>query len=353
MSERLEQYRSDAESMYRHLSEQQAARNKNKAQIGAAKREQRSKVQAVLDQAAHAFNGCSLLPSADADNGSYLKLQGAPAPPGGGYVQAYMGYNEAHGLEQPIEEMELGSADKAGKSAMKLIEQLSGLLESGRDRLFLYEFALSKFNYRTYGKEKNQDGSSRRSIDLSDPSVHRLASQEAEYILYGSGSCAGNYGYAYGELFDLRLAVGTIEALMEPRNEALNLGSPLLVFLVALAEGAVKAQADMFKLLDGQPLPLSSKIGQGLTLYYKDYLRLFMLLHGNEPAALARMQGLIQLNTGQDLREMPTYVQGQSSVSVRLWFMPALMQTLGRTGLTECRLEANRCVMAKTAHFSY
>jgi len=172
-------------------------------------------------------------------------------------------------------------------------------------------------------------------------------------MIYGSNSCAGNYSKAYAEMFAIRLGIRTLEALMEPRNEVLNAGSPLLVLLAAVAEGVMAAQTDMVKLLDGQAVPLSDKIGQTFTLHYKDYLRLFLLLHGRDKVMLSRMQALLQLNTGIDLRQKATYVQGSLTSTVRLWFLPGLMRAIRSVGVHDCIPAGNRCEIHKTAYMAY
>ncbi|WP_248925603.1 hypothetical protein [Paenibacillus hamazuiensis] len=347
-SEANRQYLAKVNELYAEQNPKESARNRNKTQASAGQKEQRSKAQKYLDQALKAMGGCGVI-SGDPFSSMYARLQGGDD----GFFQRYMLINGQQAAVPLMEETDLDNADKAGKTAMKLIDGLADLLTAARDDMYMNEFALGKFSYRTYGIEKDSSGNVKNTLVLSAPETHPLSNQEVEYIIYGSNSCAGNYGKAYAELFAIRLAIGTIESLMEPQNELLNVGSPLLVFLAAVAEGAVKAQADMIRLLDGEAVPLSAKIGKGFTLYYKDYLRLFLLLHGRDKVMLSRMQALLQLNTGFDLRAKATYVQGSATMSVKLWFMPGLMRAIGPLGVHGCIPAGNRCEFVKTAYLAY
>jgi hypothetical protein len=249
--------------------------------------------------------------------------------------------------------MNLEDADKAGMSAMNLISSIETVLAEVRDEFYLDEYAVSKFNYRTLGLEKDISGQVKASKELSQPEGHVLVNQELEYLLYGANSCLGNYSAAYAEMFVFRLAVGTAEALLEPHIQSLNVGSPLLVFLAAVAEGAVKAQMDMVKLVQGEPVPLTKKLGSVFSLTYKDYLRIFLLLHSRDKVLLSRMQALIELNTGIPLKQSATYLSGTATTSVKLWFLPGLMKVLGAADLYSCRVVGGRCVITNTGVMAY
>ncbi len=148
-------------------------------------------------------------------------------------------------------------------------------------------------------------------------------------------------------MFALRLAVRTMEALAEPGNELLQAGSPLLVLLTAAAEGSVKAFNDMNLLIDGEDVPVSGKLPDTVRMGYKDYLRLFYMLHGSERRTIPRMQALIDLNTGKDLQKETTYIQTAATTSFRLWFLPDAMRALGEAGALNCRVTAGRCQITK------
>lgn len=203
--------------------------------------------------------------------------------------------------------------EQAAFNAFDLFETLQAMLLSGRDRAYLNEYVLSKFNYRTM----------EQSTELSNPNDHPLLNQEVEYVLYGWNSCHLNHSSAYGEMFLLRLAVRTTEQLLSPERSALSFGSPWLVFLWAVAEGAAKAVKDMEKLIDGQELEVSSRLPSVITMNYKDYLRLFMFLHGHEPSMQARVKALIDLNTDVDLRERAVLSEAEAMITYQPIILPA------------------------------
>jgi len=351
--EALQSFWTQTQELYTTQGAKEAGRNKNKAAVNTSKQEQRRKAQAYLDQAMRAVGGCSLTGSVDPSKEHYVALQGDPAKGTAGFYQAYMAANQENNEAHPVPVIELDNADKAGLSAMKLVASLSDLLIDVRDEFYLNEYAVSKFNYRTLGLEKDMHGRIKTSKELSQPETHTLPNQELEYLLYGANSCASNQMMAYAEMFAFRLAVNTTEALLSPKSAMLNLGSPLLVFLAAVAEGAVQAQLDMVKLVQGEAIPLSEKLGKVIALGYKDYLRVFFLLHSRDKVLLSRIQSLIQLNTGQDLLQSTTYVSGTATTSIKLWFLPGLMKQLGKTGLSSCEVVQGRCQITKTGVMAY
>lgn len=213
------------------------------------------------------------------------------------------------------ETIDLDDAEHIGKQAMRLIDRLGAGLLSIRDRAYVNEYALTTFNYRTM--EESQ-------LDQ----FHMLHNQEVEYILYGMPNCYLNQGAAFAEIFALRLAVRTSEALLNPSKMPVARSSPLLLILWAVAEGTKHAYEDMKKLVDGEEVELTAKLAEAVTLNYKDYLRIMLLIHGHEANVIARMQALIQLNTHTQLAKVPTYVEGTATYTIRLWFIPAVMKML-------------------------
>jgi hypothetical protein len=103
----------------------------------------------------------------------------------------------------------------------------------------------------------------------------------------------------------------------------------------------------MTKLVKGEEVPISTKAPDTLTMNYKDYLRLFLLLHTKSGPMTARMQSLIDLNTGRDLRETAVYMQARTETQVRLWFIPYTLAAFGYP------VEGNRANVSKTASLSY
>ncbi|NOU85937.1 hypothetical protein GC102_09135 [Paenibacillus sp. LMG 31460] len=320
------------------------------------KRQQKNKIQAILDQAKQSIGSCSLPNTQSTETDLYNRLQGDAGQTAGerGLYQKYreanvqdtmIGNEVAYDLEKP---------EPVSLKAMGMLEAFNNAAESMRNELYVNEFALTKFNYRTYGLEKDPAGQPKLSNELVDPGKHKLANQEVEYLLYGFSSCVANISSAYAEMFAFRMAIRTVEALLDPKKELLGIGSPLLVLLAAAAEGALEAFQDMNKLTKGEAVELSAKITtSALSLTYKDYLRIFLLLHSNNTKLMARMQALIELETGKDLVQETTYIQGNGSSEVRLWFIPQIMKLLDGTGLLGCKVQGNRCRFSSTSAVAY
>ncbi|PZE22193.1 hypothetical protein CBW46_005250 [Paenibacillus xerothermodurans] len=342
-----------ANDLFVRQGQKESQRTNKQTAANSSKSEQRQKAQPYLDQVTRVMGVCSLVNAADPFKEHYTALQGDPAAGSTGFYQAYMTLNKSTDMAQPVPEINVEDADKAGASAMNLVASLEGLLTEVRDEFYVDEYAISKFSYRTLGLEKDASGQAKQSKELSQPESHALVNQELEYLLYGASSCAGNYAAAYAEMFAFRLAVGTAEALTEPHIQAMNVGSPLAMLLAAVAEGAMQAHMDMTKLIDGEAVPLSKKLGSAISLSYKDYLRVFLLLHSRDAVMLSRLQALIQLNTGTSLEHGTTYLSGTAASSVKLWFLPSVMKLLGASGLYSCQVVSDRCHMTKTGVMAY
>ncbi|OAS16241.1 hypothetical protein [Paenibacillus oryzisoli] len=315
----------------------------------ANKQAQKNKIQAIMDQAKQAIGGCPVSNTHSGDSVAYRKLQGES-----GYYQRYRQVNAQDTMIGNDVAYDIEKAEPASLRAMDMLGVLNNAAEILRDELYVNEYALTKFNYRTYGLEKDLNGNPKLSNELVDPGTHSLVNQEVEYLLYGFSSCAANMASAYAEMFSLRLAIRTVEALLDPKKELLQIGSPLLVFLAAAAQGAAEALVDMNALVKGDAVELSSKLStSALKLTYKDYLRLFLMLHSNNSKLMSRMQALLELETGIDLNQATSYIQANATSEIRLWFIPQVMRLLDGTGLLGCKVVGTHCQMNRAAVVSY
>lgn len=313
------------------------------------KQTQKNKIQAIMDQAKQAISGCTLSSTQTGDSVAYSKLQGES-----GYYQRYRQVNAQDTMIGNDVAYDIDKAEPASLRAMDMLGVLNNAAEVLRDELYVNEYALTKFNYRTYGLEKDLNGNPKLSNELVDPGTHSLVNQEVEYLLYGFSSCAANMASAYAEMFSLRLAIRTVEALLDPKKEILQIGSPLLVFLAAAAQGAAEALVDMNALVKGDTVELSTKLSiTALKLTYKDYLRLFLMLHSNNSKLMSRMQALHELETGIDLNQATSYIQANATSEIRLWFIPQVMKLLDGTGLLGCKVVGTHCQMDRAAVVSY
>jgi hypothetical protein len=319
---------------------------------------QKNSIQAVLDKAKQAIGGCSVTDTQSSDAKLYSKLQGdsdaGNTSDSQGYYQKYRLANAQDSTIGNDVAYDLEKAEPTSLKAMDILGAINDAAATLRDELYVNEYALAKFNYRTYGLELTPSGEPKLSNELVDPGTHALSKQEVEYLLYGFSSCAANISSAYAEMFALRLAIRTVEGLLDPKKELLNIGSPLLVLLAAAAQGAVEALVDMNALVRGEAVELSDKLSTAaLKLTYKDYLRLFLMMHSNNEKLMARMQALLELETGKDLIQETSYIQANATSEIRLWFIPQLMKLMEGSDLLGCKVVGAECQFNRTAVVSY
>ncbi|MFF2017598.1 hypothetical protein [Paenibacillus sp. NPDC058177] len=219
----------------------------------------------------------------------------------------------------------------AGSSAMTnmdgVYDVMTSALTGARDRLFQTEYTALYFPHF----DVSVLSSMASGVEGAD--VDRLAAQmdphaqELEYILYGFHNPAGNIAAAYGEIFAMRLAIRTMEGFVKKAG----IGNPLAVLAAALLYGIEQAIQDMLKLCKDGSIPLSEFIPAQLT--YRDYLRLFLMLHGSGESQLSRMLAVIRLNTGINPAERNTYASANIRFGLRLWFLPGVVRLLNYSGV--------------------
>ncbi|WP_052087791.1 hypothetical protein [Paenibacillus wynnii] len=257
------------------------------------------------------------------------------------------------GLNQSLPEEGKASSDpySAGSAAMDdmdgIYEAMGSVLGGARDRLFQNEYSALYFpHFDVSGLTSlSGDGQGNGIQQLSDQmDPHQ---QELEYILYGFHNPAGNVAAAYSEIFAMRLAVRTMEGFIEKAT----LGNPLAITAAALLYGLSKAIEDMVVLCNKGSIPLSKYVPAELT--YRDYLRLFLLLHGGGEAQLSRMLALIRLNTGINPAKKFTYVSSEIKLGTRLWFLPGVIKALDYTAGLAGDVQKNTYYKAIRADFSY
>lgn len=135
--------------------------------------------------------------------------------------------------------------DEAMASSGGLMELMQGSLLGARDQLYYSEYAIGRLSH--FGPSSANRLLKGEQVSLG---VHE---QETEYVLYGLSRPAGNIAASYGEIFGFRLAIRTMEGLIECRT----MGHPLLVLAASLVYGITKAMEDMASLLNAGKIQLS------------------------------------------------------------------------------------------------
>ncbi|MBB3112926.1 hypothetical protein FHS18_005028 [Paenibacillus phyllosphaerae] len=237
--------------------------------------------------------------------------------------------------EQAVQSME---------NASSIFTGMADLLDGARDSVYLNEYVINRFS--TFEPQKL--GAVFMNADPGELGhAMSLNNQETEYILYGFHNPTGNIAAAFGELFAMRLAIRTMEGLMVSKS----LGHPLLVLASAIVYGLEKTMEDLLSFTRTGSAPLSKYIPVEVT--YRDYLRLFMLMHHDKEEQLARTIAMIEQNTGLTLANMTTGVTGELNATVNLWFLPGVMNSFTKLGLLGGKVAGNRYEASKTIGMSY
>lgn len=239
------------------------------------------------------------------------------------YYGENVSFNEGAEQESPAAGMN-DDQYTAGKSSMKdmdgIYSAVGSVLEGARDRLYQTEYSAMYFRHFDLSALASVVSGSGEGAGVQLGEQLKPQAQELEYILYGFNNPAGNVAAAYGEIFAIRLAVRTMEGMIEKAG----LGNPLAVLAAALLYGIEQAVQDMILLCTKGEIPLSKYMTAQLT--YRDFLRLFLLLHGAGDEQLARMLALIRLNTGSNPAEKYTYASAKLTVGMPLWFLPGVVK---------------------------
>ncbi|MWC30103.1 hypothetical protein [Paenibacillus sp. MMS18-CY102] len=234
-----------------------------------------------------------------------------------------------------------------------VFEGVADMMEGTRNSLYVGEYVLNRF--QAYSPlEANVASNGNGSANASTPATASIgfhaitfAKQEAEYVLYGLHNPSSNVAAAYAEIFGVRFAIRLMEGLIECRA----LGFPLLVLSGALVYAMKNTLTDLTELMERGSTKLSKYAN--IDMHYKDYLRVFMLLHGNGNNRLSRIAAVIETNTGTDLSRTPAAISGTVDVSMKLLFLPGAMKLLGRFGLLQGRVVDGRYETTKLAGLSY
>ncbi|MFD0717387.1 hypothetical protein [Paenibacillus sp. GCM10027626] len=237
------------------------------------------------------------------------------------------------------------AAGEAIASMGKMFDGMADMLAGARDRLYTNEYVIQRFTTfdpRKLGAVLQNKDSAEFSHALS------LNNQEAEYILYGFHSPSANIAAAYGELFAVRLAIRTMEGLIECQK----MGHPLLILAGALVYGLEQALADLLSLVHTGSTPLSKYAKINIT--YQEYLRLFLLLHGSGGSQrISRIIAVIEHNTGMNLTAVETGLSAEVTASIKLWFVPGLIRAAAGFGLLSGKVTGNRYEATRTIGLSY
>ncbi|MDQ0060962.1 TadE/TadG family type IV pilus assembly protein [Paenibacillus harenae] len=312
------------------------------ADLNSRLKEQEAKAKSLWQQARNMLDGFSSVPQLEEHIKVYEEIQKKR--------NDNLQFNQKQAdAAETAEDGPAGNAHDAAEQSQQfmggLFTGMAGMLERSRDSIYYGEYIVDRY---TVFAPQNL----RAMLLNGDTGVLSQAisfhNQEAEYVIYGFHNPISNLAAAYGELFAVRMAIRTMEGLIQSRT----LGHPLLILSAALIYGLEKTMEDMIAFTERGSAPLSKYVTTEVS--YLDYLRLFMLIHSSDQAGLlARMIAVIEQNTGTVLSASPSAITGEAKLSMNLWFLPGAMQAMGKFGLLRGRVVGNRYETIQTIGSSY
>lgn len=221
--------------------------------------------------------------------------------------------------EKPSDETELAKENmKSMEESSDKISQrdLLTLKDNVVDKLIIADYAINTFSHYDYKSPKKSD---------------LLGGAEVEYLLSGNSNSSINLSITYFKIFMVRMVFNTISILTH-ENETIGsitatlssgtlfLGYPLIYGVVSLSWVSVETLTDMREIINGKSvvllkgkedintsissagikslfdtLPAAKSIkGEKITMEYKDFLVLFLILE-KEEETLIRISDLIKL----------------------------------------------------------
>lgn len=231
------------------------------------------------------------------------------------------------------------TADEAMSFLDTLFKEIGSLLLSGRDKVYVNEYILLRF----------------KSHDFSESGVgaNNFENNQVEYIIYGLTSHGANYFAALSEIFAVRFGINLAAAFLKPEGKVFG---PFL-WVYALADALASTIGDMERLTNGKTIDLFPSV-KGMkfkpmpTMSYKDHLRLFLFVHA-KGKRFERLMAVLDDGTGADLTEKSTYISGNATSTIKLWFLPQVADMLSKTNVISGRVEGNKYFIEKEVHFSY
>jgi hypothetical protein len=205
----------------------------------------------------------------------------------------------------------------AEQSPLNLLQALQEFVDPD---MFLNEYTILHFNNHVSSVKQKE---------------HVFSEEEVEYVIYGEHSPGANFAKAYVDLLEVRSAIRAIEGIVMFK------GGPLPVTAIAVtAYAASMAAFDVARLVNGMEVELT-KYARHIKLGYEHYMRIFLFRKVSNIQKMSRMQALISIDTGIDLKDRPVYVVSNAEPSIELLFIPRVIKALNLVGVMEDRLDEN------------
>lgn len=220
-------------------------------------------------------------------------------------------------------------AESHNDSVLKAAERLTKAVDSAAsdafEKLCTIEYIMDKYTFLTSKTERG----------------HYFRKGEVEYIISGPDITEEYNPIKNTEYYIVTKVLLQVWALRFTLDSIDNFVRSTVLFppqrlAFALAEGALDSSLDMYKLLNGEEIPILPKSFTAVKLKYSDHLRLLLLMKSEEEM-LAKARQLIQVNmknmadarTGairKDFRlsDYSTLISARVEARVNLLFLPML-----------------------------
>ncbi|WP_165444968.1 hypothetical protein [Gracilibacillus phocaeensis] len=198
----------------------------------------------------------------------------------------------------------------------EFIEFMQGFPNSVRNELYVNEYIMANYG-------------SKAPYELTSAESYAFSTKKAEYITYGYNVAGMNY-FMFLKDIALILFVGNLIGQGLQGGFAGPLG-----FFKAIAGALITTGSDLINLTsDGsiQWNPLKAFGGKGIPANMPMFLRILMAMkstgetYNNEKTR--RLQAVITKETGVNLNDRPSYIEGNVEAELKLWFIPQLAEVL-------------------------
>lgn len=161
------------------------------------------------------------------------------------------------------------NAKDNSKASANFISGIGNLLVSGRDKLYLSEYATQMFSYYTVEKMEKASDKETLSGYPFNAKNNQMYQAEVEYILWGDANGSHDVSYTLATIFGIRFLLNSLYAFTgdpEIRQVSLALatsiagwtgfGVPLVQSVIILGFALVETTRDIAELKDGKSVPI-------------------------------------------------------------------------------------------------
>ncbi len=200
-----------------------------------------------------------------------LTADGLPTLPSSGSASEHTDIKTTGGNAEK-EEISKNAKENTKKTS-NFLDQIGSLLEKGRDKLYISEYATKMFSYYTIDKTKEGEDRTEDEVTLSNYPMNAannaMYKAEVEYILWGDASGSNDVSYTLATIFGIRLLLNMLYAFTgDPEIRSVSLGIataiagwtgfgvPLVQSVIIIAFALAESAYDIAELRNGKSIPI-------------------------------------------------------------------------------------------------